>query len=54
MESTPSQKRSHRSIAPAVALAAVALAVAACGSGQEPGETVASMAPPANSVAFAK
>jgi hypothetical protein len=44
MESTPSQRRSRRSIAPAAALAAVTLAGAACGSGQEPGRTVASMA----------
>ncbi|MCW2880909.1 MAG: hypothetical protein JWQ95_5009, partial [Sphaerisporangium sp.] len=54
MESTPSQKRSRRSIAPAIALAAVAWAGAACGSGQESGKIVASMAPQANSAAFAQ
>ncbi|MEV0234000.1 hypothetical protein [Nonomuraea sp. NPDC050786] len=49
MESTPSQKRSHRSIALAVALAAVAFAGTACGSGEEPGKTGASLLSQADS-----
>ncbi|MEV6864471.1 hypothetical protein AB0M44_26115 [Streptosporangium subroseum] len=54
MEGTPSQKRSCRSTALAtVALAAVALVGAACGSGQEPVNTVASMAPQAGSASAA-
>ncbi|WP_327587883.1 hypothetical protein OHA25_13450 [Nonomuraea sp. NBC_00507] len=51
------RKRSHRSTARAVALAlalaAVALAGAACGNSQEPGRTVASMAPQAGSASAA-
>ncbi|MEU0564939.1 hypothetical protein ABZ297_06030 [Nonomuraea sp. NPDC005983] len=46
-------KRSRRSIAMAVAMAALSLAGAACGSGQEPGRTVASMAPQAGSASAA-
>ncbi len=52
MENATKQKRSRRSIAPAVALAAVALAGAACGSGHESGTSA--MLKQADSVAFAK
>ncbi|MFF4621174.1 hypothetical protein [Nonomuraea jabiensis] len=47
------RERSRRSVAMAVALAALSLAGAACGSGQEPGRTVASMAPKAGSASAA-
>ncbi|MDX3107420.1 hypothetical protein [Nonomuraea angiospora] len=51
MENAPSQKRSHRSIALAVALAAVALAGAACGSSQESGKSEVSLVPKGNATA---
>ncbi|GAA3628062.1 hypothetical protein GCM10022419_136370 [Nonomuraea rosea] len=52
-QNVASRKRSRRSIAMAVALAALTMAGAACGSDQEPGRTVASLAPQAGSASAA-
>ncbi|GII94143.1 hypothetical protein [Sinosporangium siamense] len=56
MKNTPSQQRSRRSIAPVLALAAIALAGVACGSGQGPGPESGNVqiVKQADSAAFAK